>query len=189
MNKQLEDLASNCTKSQLAAKSPRKSELFSWPTWIPPVHVFILVFAGPFDGKYFLLLVDMYSKWPEIFLMSCITSDKTILKLQHIFNRIRIPVILISDDGTAFTSVKFSDFCLQNGIKCICTPPFHQNHGQVEQFEDTFKRALQKLKGKGMVTEKLEIFLTNYRTTPNINTPNSSSPAKALINCKIQLYM
>ena len=36
--------------------------------------------------------------------MSDITSEETILKLQHIFNRFRIPETLVSDNGTAFTS-------------------------------------------------------------------------------------
>lgn len=60
-------------------------------------------------------------------------------------------------------------------------------NGQVEQLVNTFQQALQKL--KGTVTEILETFPTSYRVSPNTYTPNGSSPAETLMNCKIQLYV
>ena len=120
--------------------------------------------------------------------MSCITSEENVLKLQHIFNRFGVPETLVFDYGIAFTSVKFSDFCQQNGINHMHTLLIHlQSNGQIEQFVNTFKRAFQKLKGEGTVTETLETF--SYRATPNTNTPNGSLPAEVMLNCKICLYV
>ena len=79
----------------------------------------------------------------RFFPMSHITSEETISKLQKIFSRFGLLETLVSDNGTAFNSVKFSTFCQQNGINHIHTPPFHpQSKGQVERLVDTFKRAL-----------------------------------------------
>lgn len=139
------------------------------------------------DGKCFLLLVDVYNKWPEFFL-NCITSEETILKLQHLF-RFGVPETLVSGNGSAFTSVKFSVFYQQNGIKHIHTPPFHpQLNGQVEQLVDTFKQALQKLKGEGTVTEILETFLTNDRVSQT-QIPQMVVHLPRLMNRKIWLYI
>ena len=122
--------------------------------------------------------------------MSRITSEETISKLQKIFSRFGLPETLVSDNGTAFCSVKFSTFCQQNGINHSRTPPFHpQSNGQVERLVDTFKRALLKLRGEGITSEILETFLTSYRATPNPNTPNGSSPAESLMNWKIRLHI
>lgn len=131
-----------------------------------------------------------YSKWPEFFPISRFTFEENILKLQDIFNRFRVPKMLVSDNGSTFTSAKISDFCHQNGIKHIRAPPFHpQSNGQIERFVGTFKRVLQKLNVASTVSEILEIFLTSYRITPSTNTANGSSPAEALMHHKIRLYV
>ena len=54
---------------------------------------------------------------------------------------------------------------------------------------DTFKRALLKFRGEGTTSEILETFLTSYRATPNLNTPNGSSPAESLMNRQIRLHI
>ena len=109
---------------------------------------------------------------------------KQFSKFRKFFSRFGLPETLISDNGTAFSSVKFSTFCQQNGINHICTPPFHpQSNGQVERLVDTFKTAPLKIRVEG-TSEILETFLTSYRATPN-----SSSPAESLMNRKIRLHI
>ena len=190
MDKQLKDLTCTCAKCQLAAKSPHKSTLSSWPVPDSLWSCLHIDFAGPTNGQSFLVVVDAYNKWPEIFPMLRITFEETISKLQKSFSRFGFPETLVSDNGTAFSSVKFSTLCQQNGINHICTPPFHtQSNGQVEHLVDTFKRALLKLRGEGTMSEILETFLTSYRATPNPNTPKSSSPAESVMNRKIRLHI
>ena len=185
---QLEHLVNNCTKCQLAAKAPRKNTLCSWPIPDSPWTRIHVDFAGPIKGHQYLILVDSFSKWPEIFQMKYITSENTILKLQEVFSRFGTPETLVSDNGTSFTSAKFSDFCKVNGINHIRTPPYSPaSNGQVERFVDTFKRSLHKLEGEGTPPEVLQIFLSTYRATPNPRTPKGDSPAEALMNRKIRL--
>ena len=67
MNKQLEELVKSCTKCQLVAKSPRKTKLYSWPIPESPWSRLHIDFAGPINGQHYLILVDAYNKWPEVF--------------------------------------------------------------------------------------------------------------------------
>ena len=159
MDKQLEELVKSCTKRQLVAKSPRKTKLYSWPIPEPPWSRLLIDFAGPINRQHYLILVDAYSKWPEVFHRNHPTFSETVRKLQEIFSRFGTPEILVSDNGTAFTSAELSDFCKQNSIQHLRSPPFHpQSNGQAERFVDTFKRALLKLKGEGSTREIIEIF-------------------------------
>ena len=188
MDKQLKELVKSCTKSQLVAKSPQKTKLYSWPIPESPWSQLHIDFAGPINGQHYLILVDAYSKWPEVFHMNHPTSSETVRKLQEIFSRFGTPKILVSDNGTAFISAEFSDFCKQNSIQNLRSPPFHpQSNGQAERFVDPFKRALLKLKRGASTRDIIEIFLSSYRVTPNPNCPNGKFLAEALMNRKIQL--
>ena len=94
MDKQLKELAHKCSNCQLAAKSLRKTTLSSWPISESPWSCLHIDLAGPISGQcFFFLLIDAYSKWPEIFQMSRIPTNETILKLKQIFSRFRIPDI------------------------------------------------------------------------------------------------
>ena len=176
------DLVGNCSKCQLAAKNPIKSELCSWPKPTRPWERIHMDFAGPTYGKMFLIVVDAYSKWPEVIEMSSTTSEATIQQLRRLFAQFGIPETIVSDNGTQFTSAVFLEFCKKNNIQHIRSPPFHpQSNGQAERFVDTFKRALKKMKGEGTTSEILQTFLFTYRKTPCPSSPNHRSPAENFI--------
>ena len=140
-------------------------------------------------GSHFIL-IDAYSKWPVIYQMSCIAADEMILKLKQIFSHFGIPQILVSDNGTAFISTTFSNFCALNGIQHIRTVPFHpQSNVQVECFVDILRGHSKKKKKKKKEGTTQEIFLSSYRVTPYPNTLNGNSPAKALMNYGVHLHM
>ncbi|CAH8540722.1 unnamed protein product, partial [Schistosoma mattheei] len=171
----------------LLSKCPRKAELQSWPSPEEPWSRIHVDFAGPFQGTYFLVCVDAYSKWPEIFPINQITSQQTIMKLRQLFSRFGVPDVLVTDNGTQFISSIFSDFCKRFGVKHVRSPPYHpQSNGQAERFVDTFKRALLKAKGEGKIEEILDDFLLVYRTTPNPSTPNQMSPAEIMFGRKVR---
>ncbi|KER23637.1 hypothetical protein T265_08531 [Opisthorchis viverrini] len=108
--------------------------------------------------------------------MKSITACATISKLRHVSSQFGVPNVIVSDNGSAFTSSKLYDLCRENSIQHVRSPPFHsQSNGQVERFLETFKRALLKLKGERTTREIIETFLLSYRATPNVNVPHSSS--------------
>ena len=123
MDKCLEELVHICSNCQLAVKSLRKSTLSSWLISESPWSCLHIDLGGHINGQCYFILVDVYNKWPKFFQMSRTTADETIVKLKQIFNHLEISHILVSDNGTAFTSATFSDFCALNCIKH--TSPFH----------------------------------------------------------------
>ena len=116
------------------------------------------------------------------------TTTATIRRLNELFAQFGVPEVLVSDNETQFTSNEFAEFCKQNAIKHLRSPPGHpQSNSQVERFVDIFKRALCKMKGTGTTQELLQIFLMMYRATPNPALENCLTPAEMLMNRKLRL--
>ncbi|XP_055584998.1 uncharacterized protein K02A2.6-like [Uranotaenia lowii] len=119
---------------------------------------------------YYLVIVDSYSKWPEMFQTRLTTAAATIRFLLETFARFGIPETLITDNGTQFCSSEFKKMCEQLGIIHIRTAPYHpQSNGQAERFVDTLKRYLRKIvEGEEVPSaEALQTFLQVYRSTPS----------------------
>ena len=94
-------------------------------------------FAGPFLNKMFLIVVDAHSKWPEVIQMTstCTSTEQTIIALRQIFAGFRLPLNLVSDNGSQFIAVEFQQFVKGNGVKCIHCSPYHSSsNGLAERF-------------------------------------------------------
>ena len=76
---------------------------------------------------------------------------------------------MVSDNGPRFKSEEFSQFMNQNGILHLTSVPYHPaTKGKAEWFVQTFKHALNAMKGEsGSVNKKLAKFLLAYRNTPH----------------------
>ncbi|BHF84818.1 hypothetical protein SprV_0902797000 [Sparganum proliferum] len=147
----IDDLVRRCSRCQQAAKiPPRQPPVPCEPPERPWSRVHI-DFAGPLNGVSYLILVDAYSKWPEIAPLNPATASATIEFLRRIFSQHGLPEVLVSDNGSQFTSSTFEDYCHQRNIQHLRSPPYHpQSNGQAERFVDTFKRA--RLKARGETT-------------------------------------
>ncbi|XP_062700352.1 uncharacterized protein K02A2.6-like [Aedes albopictus] len=177
-----------CQQCASVARSPPHSPPVPWPKPTAPWQRVHVDYAGPIEGEYYLIAVDAFSKWPEIIQTTRITSAVTITTLRGLFARLGMPVTLVSDNGTQFTSAEFADFCASNGIEHLTTAPFHpQSNGQAERFVDTFKRAVKKIReGRGSIQQALDIFLLTYRSTPNRALPDQKSPSEVMFGRKIR---
>ena len=187
MDRDIEDWVKKCSRCQHAAKSPPRQEPIPWELPRGPWSRLHIDFAGPLDGLYYFVLVDAFSRWPEVVPLSHATSTSTISTLRRIFSVHGVPEVIVSDNGTQFTSSLFKDFCRALNIQHIHSPPYHpQSNGQAERFVDTFKRALLKSRGEGPMEEVLQTFLFTYRTTPNPATPDGRSPAEVLMGRQLR---
>ncbi|CAH8491048.1 unnamed protein product [Schistosoma rodhaini] len=166
-----------------------KAESQSWPETTKPWVRLHVDYAGPISGQYFLVVVDSYSKWPEIYVVRRPSTSETLLHLRQLFGRFGTPNVLVSDNGTQFTSLEFAEFCKQNGIEHVRTPPYHpKSNGQAEKFVDILKRALLKMGGEGNVEEALQQFLISYRITPSPNCQDGKSPAEIMFGRPIRTF-
>ncbi|XP_005877553.1 PREDICTED: uncharacterized protein K02A2.6-like, partial [Myotis brandtii] len=190
MDKHIEDMVKDCHECSMAAKMPVKSELQSWR--IPQscwsrVHI---DFAGPIRDVHYLIIVDAYSKWPEVLPMRTITTHAVISNLRRIFSQFGIPEVIVSDNGPQFTSAEFTAFCAAQGINHMRTPAYHpQSNGQAERFVDTFKRALIKAQREVNVQQSIEKFLLAYRATPSRTIPDQKSPAELFLGRRLRLTL
>uniref|UniRef100_A0A914HFX2 RNA-directed DNA polymerase n=1 Tax=Globodera rostochiensis TaxID=31243 RepID=A0A914HFX2_GLORO len=141
MDRQIEDLVRSCQPCASEAKAPGKTLLHSWPKAEGPWKRVHMDYAGPFDGKMFLIVVDAYSKWPEVFEMNSTGSTATIDKLRYLCARHGLPETVVTDNGTQFASREFREFTKGNGISHLFSAPYcPMSNGQAERFVDTFKR-------------------------------------------------
>ena len=69
-------------------------------------------FAGPFLGRTFLIVVDAHSKWLEVTPVAS-TSQQVVRVLGNVFSTHGLPDVIVSDNGTAFTSVVLNLYEMQ----------------------------------------------------------------------------
>ena len=82
------------------------------------------------EGKILLIVVDSYSKWPEVVIQHSTTSEATVNALRTIFSRGGIPHTLVSDNCPQFKSREFKDWL---GVLHKPTSPYHpSSNGQAE---------------------------------------------------------
>uniref|UniRef100_A0A915A7J6 RNA-directed DNA polymerase n=1 Tax=Parascaris univalens TaxID=6257 RepID=A0A915A7J6_PARUN len=161
IGKDIEAIVKQCQSRADFSKAPVKAPLASLPITDKPWNCIHIDYAGPFEGHYFLVVGDSYSKWPEIFMTYCATSFTT-LRFSAQFGMLEM---IVSDNGTQFTSADFVDFCTRNGINHIFSPPYHpQSNRQVKRFVSTFKRTLRKLRRKDTTAKTVQTFPLSHRT-------------------------
>ena len=142
---------------------PPHAPMEAWPDAKKSWSHLYADFAKPKKGISFLILVDLYSKWPEVFHMKSSNASSTIRALGEAFSRFGLPDTLITNNGPPFQSQEFQTFCLQNGIQHLFSPVYHtQSNGLAERFVDTFERASHKM---NTITDEAKIrqFLFHYR--------------------------
>ncbi|XP_041775900.1 uncharacterized protein K02A2.6-like [Anopheles merus] len=188
VDKDITERVKGCHACAIAAKTSPREKPVPWPATQKPWERVHIDFAGPIDGDYFLIVVDTFTKWPEVIRTRSTTAAATIAILRTIFARFGYPETVVSDNGPQFVSAKFSEYCSSRGIQHVTTAPFHpQSNGQAECFVDTFKRSMRKIQEGGITQdEALDVFLASYRSTPNAILPDMQSPAEAMLGRKMR---
>lgn len=179
MDTAIEDQVKGCHLCQQSQKSPSRAPLhpWEWPerAWAR-VHI---DYAGPFEGHMFLLLVDAHSKWIEVHPVKQANSITTIQKLRAVFATHGLPELIVSDNGSVFTSSEFKEFTSRNAIRHVTTAPYHpSSNGLAERAVQTFKAAMKKITA-GSVETRVARFLFQYRLTPHAST--GRPPAELLL--------
>ena len=186
LDKAIEEMGKTCHTCQANQPNPPTAPLHPWIWPDSPWKRIHIDFAGPFQGHSFLVVVDAYSKWPEVAVMSSTTSEKTINVLRTMFAQHGLPEQLVSDNGPQFTSSEFSQFLQNNRIKHILSAPHHPaSNGLAERFVQTLKRNLKATVKEGKaIHHRLSEFLFEYRATPHATT--NVSPSELFLKRKLR---
>ncbi|GBO10588.1 Uncharacterized protein K02A2.6 [Araneus ventricosus] len=186
IDKGIEDAVRNCVDCARHKTDPAKAKDHYWEypsmSW-ERIHI---DFASPIFEHMFLLIVDAHSKWLEVYPMKVTTTKKTVVCLRGSFARFGLPRVLVSDNGSQFTSYEFQRFMQSNGIKHKTSAPFKpSSNGQAERYVATLKQSLRAMqKYEGSIQQKLSTFLLQYRKAPNATTTHS--PAMLFLKREIR---
>lgn len=153
------------------------AQAWSWPT--RPWARLHIDYAGPFQGKMILVLIDAHSKWIEATCTQNATSAAVIDELRSLFARFGLPETIISDNGTCFVSEEIEVFFRSNGIQHLTSAPYHPaSNGLTERAVQTVKKGLKKIT-RGTMRTHLAQVLFSYRLTPQSTT--GISPSELLL--------
>ena len=172
----------NCAIHQNSAKPT----IGTWPECTKPWQRIHIDFAGPFLGHTFIIIVDAYSRWPEVYAMKTVDTTDTINVLGHQFSRYGVPDYIVSDNGAQFTSHKFNAFTKHHNITHLKSAPFHPStNGEAERFVQTFKNNMKRREANhNNVKSELLKFLLAYRTVPHSVT--GQTPAQLFMGRELR---
>ena len=63
-----------------------------------------------FKGSTYLIVVDYFSRYPEVQKLASTSSRSVIEVLKTIFSRFGIPEVVVSDNGPQYSSLEFKQF-------------------------------------------------------------------------------
>ena len=152
---QLVQNCQTCAKESRQGKEPlMTTELPKYPWQVVGTDLFEL------NKSTYLLVVDYFSRYPEVIQLSSTTSASVISALKSVFSRHGISEIVRSDNGPQYSSSEFMSFASSYGFQHLTSSPrFPQSNGQAERSVQTVKNLLKK-------SDDPYTSLLSYRTTP-----------------------
>ena len=173
-----------CHARLLAIQPPRANH--SQTQTKPPISGSSWRFCS-YARQDFLILVDCYSDWPDIFPMGHNTTTPHLTAVfKQSFCRTGVPDVFWSDQGPQFTAKSFQDFAKTWGFQQITsTPTYPQSNGKIEATVKSMKKLSQmSWNGRYIDDDKLTRVLLQYRNTPS--RKDGLSPAMKLFGKRIQ---
>ena len=139
-------MVKSCSTCAVSGADPPPTVLHPWEWPKQPWCRIRIDYAGPLFGKMYLIIVNAHSKWMEVHITNGCTTAITIDKLQLSFASFGLPQVLVSNNGSAFSSAEFQSSMKQSGITHAKTVPYHPaSNGLAERAVKTFKSTLKKL--------------------------------------------
>ncbi|UYV78845.1 K02A2.6-like [Cordylochernes scorpioides] len=131
-----------------------------------------------FENKWYLVVIDYYSRFPEMIQLDRLTASVVVRSCKSIFARHGVPETVVSDNGTQFGAAReFANFARQYGFQHVTSSPrFPQSNGMAEAGVKIAKLILKK-------NQDPSLGLLEYRSTP---LENGYSPAELLMGRKLR---
>lgn len=146
-----------------------------------PWRKLALDFTEVANGVHLLVLVDYYSRYPEVEIMTSTTAKSTIFKLRMIFTRFGYPEQIVCDNGPPFCSEDFINFCKLNAVTIIHSVPYAPfQNGLVERYNRSLLKTIRisTAMGRDWKSDMYD-YLLAYRNTPHSIT--NVAPSKLLM--------
>ena len=144
-------------------------------------------FKGPIGSKYYLhVLIDQFSKYPEVDVISSTSFSKLEPRLDRILATHSVPDKITTDNGPPYFSDEMAHYEKKKGFRYHSTTPMDP---QSNEFAENFFKSVCKLVHTATVEGKdpckeINTFLLQYHSTPHSTT--GKSPAELLFGCKLK---
>lgn len=179
-----------CIGCQATTYTPRRDPLK--PTPLPDrawQHV-DMDFWGPLpSGEYALVIIDEYSRYPEVEIVSGTSAAAVLPHLDRVFATHGFPETAKTDGGPPFNGHEFEMYMKWTGVKHRkVSPDDPEANGLAENFMKAVGKVyhIAKIEGKSY-RQELYKFLRQYRSTPHSTTDRA--PAELLFNRKVNLRL
>lgn len=141
---EIENYVHACVVCEQTQNVPQEICISKWPVTTYPFERIHMDFFD-FAGKVFLIMVDVFSGFPEVKMVPSTNFENVRKKLLGFFAIFGLPNEIVTDNGPPFQSHAFSKFCSDHGIKCTKSPPYHpQSNGSAERNVQTVKKVFKK---------------------------------------------
>jgi hypothetical protein len=179
VNADLEKYIAQCHHCSLHQPAQRSEPLVSRPLPSRPWSE-VATDLFEYEGDKYVVMIDYYSRWPEIHRMRSTTATDIIRKFGEIFAIHGLPDVVYSDNGPPFASHEFRQFCATNKIICRTSSPyFPQSNGEAESAVRIAKSLL--------ATPEPHAAILAYRATPHSST--GVPPCQALMSRQLRTQL
>ena len=186
MDHEIEEMVKHCAECQRGQSAPPSAPLHPWKWPTRPWARLHVDFAGPMDGRMYLIVVDAHSKWMEVLPMTTATALTTVATAtQNIVYEIWGTRSTGFRQWSSVHSSRVPTVLQTDGIRHIQVALYHPAaNGLAERAVQTFKGGIRKFKeGSILETARVARFLMRYRVTPHTTT--GSSPSELLLGRRL----
>ena len=173
-----------CFPCRIATPKPSREPLKMTPLPDGPWQQVSIDFCEV-AGHYVLVVIDDYSRFPEVEIVHSNSAKAVLPKLDRVFSAYGEPQVVKSDNEPPFNGYEFAQFADYLGFKHPrVTPLWPEANGEVERFMKTFGKVLNTTSNW---KQQMYQFLRNYRATPHCTT--GVAPATALFGRPIRIKL
>ena len=144
IDKEVEELIRICIPCQASGTGNHPGPLKVSELPSRPWHTLHVDFRGPFPTEeYILVVIDAYSRFPEVEIVKSTTAVSTIEKFERIFATHGLSHIIKNDNGPPFNSNNIKQYMKENGIKHQrITPLWRQANTEAENVMKPMEKAI-----------------------------------------------
>ena len=150
--REVNDYCASCDSCQKVAKRANvRAPMVNTPIISQPFYKISMDIVGPLaktkrGNRFILTIVDDATRYPEAFALKSCDAVNVANALIELFRRVGIPRIILTDQGSNFTSKLMKELFAILKVKGVTTSPYHpQANGKTERFNGTLKSILKKL--------------------------------------------
>ena len=183
MDEMIKTTIDQCIPCQAVGKSNPPLPIESTEMPNGPWEKLHMDFYGPLpSNEYLLVVIDRYSRFPEVEIVKSTKASIVIPKLDRIFSVHGIPDVIKTDNGPPFNGEEYRNYAKTLGIKLeFSTPLWPKGNAEAERFMQPLSKALKTAKIEQRPwRQELSRFLLQYRTAPHCST--RVPPAELLFN-------